>query len=180
MITLIELEGVYWSEQSKFPLWLVTGLTEWTFWSLNWSWLQLMGRSGILLQMSQFSILNCWTISNSLNHTVWCKQYKNWLKQCNEGRFKLWTMEDGLFPWSNFLKEQFTKSLGPSLGANWMWTKRNDHAPKVNVLIFFYMCFKKGSFEKSSSLTIVLSSCLHLLFHLRGGGPLMLVVRREL
>ena len=48
-------------------------------------------------------------------------------------------MEDGLFswsdlmvqlPWSDFLKNQFTKPLGSSLGVNQMWTKRNDHAPK--------------------------------------------------
>jgi hypothetical protein len=60
------------------------------------------------------------------------------------------TMEDGLFswsdlmvehPWSAFLENQFIKSLGPSLGVNQMWTKRNDHALKVNVLIFLtYTC----------------------------------------
>ena len=59
-------------------------------------------------------------------------------------------MEDGLFPWADLmvqfpwydiLKNQFTKSLDPSLGVNQMWTKRNDHGPrgmtmhqKVNVL----------------------------------------------
>jgi hypothetical protein len=34
-------------------------------------------------------------------------------------------------------KIKFTKSLSPSLGVNRVWTKRNDHAPKMNVLIFF-------------------------------------------
>ena len=49
------------------------------------------------------------------------------------------TMEDGLFPWSDlmvqlpwpdFLENQFTKPLGPSLGVNRMWIKKNDHAPR--------------------------------------------------
>jgi hypothetical protein len=40
------------------------------------------------------------------------------------------TMDNGIFPWSNFLKIQFPKPLAPSLGVNQMWTKRNDHAPK--------------------------------------------------
>jgi hypothetical protein len=35
-------------------------------------------------------------------------------------------------------KNQFTKLLGPSLGVNRMWTKRNDHAPKVKNLIDFF------------------------------------------
>ena len=47
------------------------------------------------------------------------------------------TMEDGIFPWSDFmvqlpwfdfLRNQFTKPLGPSLGLHPMWTKRNDRA----------------------------------------------------
>ena len=66
-----------------------------------------------------------------------------------------WTMEDGLFSLSdlrvqhsgmNSSKNQFTKLLGPSLGVNWMWTKRNDHAPKVNVL-FFLIYAQKGKFK---------------------------------
>ena len=31
---------------------------------------------------------------------------------------------------SEFLKKWFTKPLGPSLGVNRMWTKRNDHAAR--------------------------------------------------
>ena len=55
-------------------------------------------------------------------------------------------------------KKQITKPLGPSLGVNWMWTKRNDCAPKSEWVDFFYYMPKKGSFGKSSSLTILLSS----------------------
>ena len=54
-------------------------------------------------------------------------------------------MDDGLFPWfdfmfqlpwSDFLKLQFTKRVGPSLGVNQMWTKRNDHAPKNECVVY--------------------------------------------
>ena len=55
--------------------------------------------------------------------------------------------------WSKFLRNIFTKALDPSLGVNQMWTKSNDHAPKVNVLIFnffnFFYMSKKGRFEKN-------------------------------
>ena len=59
------------------------------------------------------------------------------------------TTEDGFFPWSgfmvqlpsfDFLKNQFTKLLGPSLGVNRMGIKRNDHAPKNECGIFFNIC----------------------------------------
>ena len=40
-----------------------------------------------------------------------------------------------------------------------MWTKRNDRAPKVNVLVFKYICPKRAVVtKKKSSLTILLSS----------------------
>ena len=50
----------------------------------------------------------------------------------------------GLF----FLKNQLTKYLDLSLGVDWMWTKRDDHAPKSERvdLKFTYM-FQKGSLE---------------------------------
>jgi hypothetical protein len=67
-------------------------------------------------------------------------------------------MEDGLYPWSrfivqlpwsNFLKNQFTKPLGPSLGVNQMWTKRSDHAPKSECADFLKkQLLKNGSFER--------------------------------
>ena len=52
------------------------------------------------------------------------------------------TMKDGLFSWSDLSKNQFTKSLGLSLGVNWMWTKRNDHAPKIERVVFKKICLK--------------------------------------
>ena len=33
------------------------------------------------------------------------------------------------------------KPLGPSLGVNHMWTKRNDHAPKSEFVFYFYFYF---------------------------------------
>jgi len=57
-------------------------------------------------------------------------------------------------------------SLGPSLGVNRMWIKRNDHVPKVNVLIFLNIC-SKGHFwkkNKKSSLIILLSSLVFIFF----------------
>ena len=54
------------------------------------------------------------TLSVSLHHGPWS-----------------WTMEDGMFPWSDlmvqlpwfdFFKNEFIKPLGPSLGVNRMWT----------------------------------------------------------
>ena len=59
------------------------------------------------------------------------------------------TMEDGLFPWSNFLENQFTKPLGPSLGADRMWTKRNGHAPKNECVLSYLNISPNGSFEKA-------------------------------
>jgi hypothetical protein len=80
-------------------------------------------------------------------------------------------MKDGPFPWSDFMVQlswldfliinKFTKPLGPSLGVDRMWTKRNDHAPKMNVLDFFKMYMPKrvvlGENYKSR-MTILLSS----------------------
>jgi hypothetical protein len=41
-----------------------------------------------------------------------------------------------------------------------MWTKRNDHAPKMNVLIFFSHKHKMAVLKSF----IILLSCFHLLF----------------
>ena len=90
------------------------------------------------------------------------------------------TLEDGLFawfdlmvqlPWSDFLKNQFTKPLGPSLGVNWIWIKRNDHAPKSECVDLFFFNVQKGQFWKNSSLTILLSS-LVFIFSSRNYIPL--------
>ena len=48
-----------------------------------------------------------------------------------------------------FLKKKikkFTKPLGPSLGGNRVWTKRNDHAPTIKC-VNFLMYAKKDNFE---------------------------------
>ena len=75
-----------------------------------------------------------------------------------EGRFTLRTMNSDhgrcLIPWSEFmvrlpwselLKNQFTRFMGPSLGVNRMWTKRNDHAPKSGCASFLNI-YPKGQF----------------------------------
>ena len=80
--------------------------------------------------------------------------------------------------WSNFhgpipQKNQFTKSLGPSPDVYQTGTRRNDHAPKVNVLIFFlYMpktqqsCKRISKFDHSfSSHVIIFSSPKNLSLH---------------
>jgi len=58
------------------------------------------------------------------------------------------------------IKKQKNKAFAP---VNRMWTKRNGHAPKVNVPIFFKYVKK---LEKKSSLTILFFSfsSLQLLF----------------
>ena len=67
-------------------------------------------------------------------------------------------------PWPNLLTNQFIRPLGPSLGVNRTWTKRNDHAPKSECVDFFIIYVQKGSFEKkgkwSRSITLLLSLVL--------------------
>jgi hypothetical protein len=75
-------------------------------------------------------------------------------------------VEDDLLPWSDFifqflgsdfLENQFIKLLGPSLGVNGMWTKRNDHAPKSECVGFSNICLERVVLKKkTSSLTILL------------------------
>ena len=60
------------------------------------------------------------------------------------------------------LEKLVLRVLGPSLGVNRMWTKKNDHAPKSEG-VGFLIHAQKGKFWKKSSLTILLSSLgLHL------------------
>ena len=47
--------------------------------------------------------------------------------------------------WSEFLKKWFTKPLGPSLGVNRMWIKRNDRAPKNNRDEFIFWIYARRS-----------------------------------
>ena len=37
----------------------------------------------------------------------------------------------------DFLTNHFIKSLGPSLGVNWLWIKKNGHAPKSECVDYF-------------------------------------------
>ena len=62
------------------------------------------------------------------------------------------------------LKELVLKALGPSLGVNQMWTKKNDHAPKREwVDVFLINAQEEQFWIFFSSLTILLSSFeLHL------------------
>ena len=58
---------------------------------------------------------------------------------------------------SDFFKIVVMKALGPSLGVNWMWTKKNDHAPKNERIDFVKYMSKKGNVERMFQVTIVLS-----------------------
>jgi hypothetical protein len=46
--------------------------------------------------------------------------------------------------WSDCLENQFTKLLGPSLGVNQMWTKKNDYASKNECADFLNTCPKRA------------------------------------
>ena len=84
------------------------------------------------------------------------------------------TMEDGLCSWSNFYgliplkKNQFTEPLGPSLlGVNWMWTTRDDHAPKSECVDLFNVCPKRAYLKMKVKIKFdhsLVFSCHHLLF----------------
>ena len=64
-----------------------------------------------------------------------------------------------------FLKNQFTKPLGLSLGVNQMRTKKNDLAPKSEFVDFYlFKCSKMAILEKKKSSLIVLLSSLVFFF----------------
>ena len=65
-------------------------------------------------------------------------------------------------PRSDFLKNQFTKLLGPPLDVNRMWTKRNDHAPKRERTDFINIPSKRTILKKNQGLTILLSSLVFI------------------
>jgi hypothetical protein len=46
------------------------------------------------------------------------------------------------------LKKSVLKVLGPSLGVNQMWTKKNDHAPKIEFADMFLNTCPKRAFLK--------------------------------
>jgi hypothetical protein len=56
--------------------------------------------------------------------------------------------------------------VGPSLGVNKMWIKRNDHAPKSECVDYSNICPKKAVLEKIKIKFdhSLVSSWLHLLF----------------
>ena len=58
------------------------------------------------------------------------------------------------------LKKIVLEVLGPSLGVNRMWTKKNDHASKNECVDFFQYMSKKDIFKEISSLLIFLSSLM--------------------
>jgi hypothetical protein len=61
-----------------------------------------------------------------------------WTMKSDYGRWSFFLVRfQGQLSWSDFLKELFTKSLGPSLGGNQTWTKRSDHPPKSECAHFF-------------------------------------------
>ena len=74
-------------------------------------------------------------------------------------------------PISFLFLNQFTKPLGPSLGVNRMWTKRNDHAPKNECASFLlkYMskrvALKRKEKKRKENLTFtILLSFLVIIF----------------
>ena len=62
------------------------------------------------------------------------------------------TMEDGLFPWVDFVKKKDYKAFGPLAKCKPSVTKRNDHAPKVKV--FFNICAKREVLKKKEKKII--------------------------
>ena len=44
------------------------------------------------------------------------------------------------------IKYKFTKPLGPSVGVNQIWTKRNDHAPKNECVVLKKIYVPKRKF----------------------------------
>ena len=49
---------------------------------------------------------------------------------------------------ARFLKKQVMNPLGPSLGVNQMWTKKDDHAPKSECVDLFDICPKQVVLKK--------------------------------
>jgi hypothetical protein len=62
----------------------------------------------------------------------------------------------GPISWSIFrgpilYENQFTRLLGPSLGVNGTWIKRNDHAPK-SVCAYLFFHAKEWQFRKKNQI----------------------------
>jgi hypothetical protein len=89
----------------------------------------------------------------------------------DHGRWPFFMVQlDGSTFMVRFSKYQFIKSLGPSLGVNWMWTKKNDHAQKVDVLIFLKYTPRNGSYKTNQvwplSCLLFGFTCLHFLLNM--------------
>ena len=67
--------------------------------------------------------------------------------------------------WSKFLKNWFTKPLGPSLGVTKCGPRGMTMRQEVNVLIFFYM-LKKGNLKKTQVWLFSCFSWASFVFHL--------------
>ena len=109
------------------------------------------------------------------------------------GPWKMMAFVHGPTWWSNIrgsisLEICFAKSLGLSLGVNWMWAKRNDRESKGNVLFFFSIYVQKGNnLEKKEKRKIKFHHSpvffsLHLLFskkvhHFFAMSPLLFSTR---
>ena len=106
-------------------------------------------------------------------------------KHPTQGRFTLWTMKSHYGRWHfsmvkvhgptsmvRLLKKIVLQDLGPSLGVNRMWIKKNDHASTSECVAFIQYMLKKGNFEKkkNSSSTVLL---FFLGFHLSFISSLM-------
>ena len=70
----------------------------------------------------------------------------------HKGWFTPWTVKSDHRRWAFFrvlifLKDQCTKSLGPSLGVNRMWTKSE-------CVGFFNVCPKKGDFKSKKKVQV--------------------------
>jgi hypothetical protein len=122
----------------------------WRFWSYIWItsavwkciskvWWEALFRR--FLALIQFWLLD-WLMNHLLQWNISKLILRVYLHHGPWSR----TMKDGLFmwsdlmvqlSWSNFFKDQFTKSLSLSLGVNQMCTKRIDHAPRNGCADFF-------------------------------------------
>ena len=78
------------------------------------------------------------------------------------------------FPMVRFLKQSIYKAFGLSLGANWMWSKRNDRAPKSEYVriymskesIFYFILFLFFEINFCLFSCLVLGfTCLHFLLN---------------
>jgi hypothetical protein len=87
--------------------------------------------------------------------------FENGKYQLSKGRFTLRTMKSdhgrwtlsmvrvhGLTSMVRLHKKLVLRVLGPSLGVNRMWTKKSDHAPKIEGAHFFNTCPKRAILKK--------------------------------